>query len=376
MEKITRNNYEIYFLDYYEGNLSAEKQAELFLFLEKHPDLRNEFEGFEMEPLPSVDISFDEKENLKRGIITKANYQHYLIAKIEGDLTKDELHELNKFLFQHPEYKKEEKLFEYTKLAPELISFPRKLNLKKAVPITERNKAVYISIAAACLLLLVGVYFLRNHSNESMQANRETKNTNSPITKNNNNLENLSHGESENKKLPVKKENPAPVELSAKSKNAYADNVNTEKNKKQDSPKKNKIEKTFVEKKINSRTFETIDLIERKEVAQVETKEVPQQQIAYININLLKQELNNATALNSYLDNVTDSRAKRDTENNTTNSMHDKQEQKPLLNLFAWVLNTFSKKDVTLKKSYNADGEMVAYQLESGKFKIGKSSSR
>jgi hypothetical protein len=369
---ITRNNYELYFLDYYEGNLSAEQQAELFLFLEQHPGLSNEFESFEMVHLPSVAVSFEGKDSLKRGIITKENYQHYLIAKLEGDLTKEELHELDKFLFRHPEFKKDEKLFEYAKLTPEEIAFPDKSKLRQPVPVSERSrKAFYFSVAAAaCLLVLIGVYFLRqNNNNESIQANNETKKEISPTAKNNQ----KSEGESVN---PVIKKSQPGEKSPGENKSTFASTVNVEKKEKKILKKKNKVERNFAEKKLNPRTLETIDLLERKEIAHIETHEILQQQIASININLLKQELNNATALNSYLENVTDPDAKNNSESFTPGSIQNKQEQKPLLNLFAWALNIFSKKDVTLKKSYNAEGAMVAYQLESGKFKIGKSSSR
>ncbi|HKR03351.1 MAG TPA: hypothetical protein VJY62_01840, partial [Bacteroidia bacterium] len=188
MSQINRNNYEIYFLDYHEGNLSAPQQAELFLFLEQHPDLKNEFENFDLVKLPGDNISFEEKNSLKRELITRENYQQYLIANLEGDLSKDEKHELNKFLFQHPEFKKEEQLFSYTKLAPDdAIIFPDKLKLKHAIPVTGKNKkAFYFSVAAAaCLLLMAGVYFFRQNNNEAIRANNETKKEISPIAKNN-----------------------------------------------------------------------------------------------------------------------------------------------------------------------------------------------
>ena len=102
MTKINRNNYEIFFLDYHEGNLAEDKKQELFLFLNENPDLKNEFESFEMLELPPAVVFYDDKKSLKKELITEENYQQYLIAKLEGDITKEEQNELNKFLFQHP----------------------------------------------------------------------------------------------------------------------------------------------------------------------------------------------------------------------------------------------------------------------------------
>jgi hypothetical protein len=47
MEKITRHNYESFFLDYLEGELSDELKMELEVFLTENPDLAEELEEFE-----------------------------------------------------------------------------------------------------------------------------------------------------------------------------------------------------------------------------------------------------------------------------------------------------------------------------------------
>ncbi|MEP7168183.1 MAG: hypothetical protein ABI855_02320 [Bacteroidota bacterium] len=384
MMEINRNNYEIYFLDYHEVNLSAQQQAELFLFLEQHPDLKNEFESFDIVKLPSINISFEEKYRLKRELITKENYQPYLISNLEGDLNKEEKYELNEFLFQHPEYKKEEKLFSYTKLTPDYtVVFQDKSKLKHAVPIAEgRKKAFYFSVAAAaCVLLMIGIYFLRQDNNEVMRANNETKKEISPVSKNNNSVENVSTDSSGENKMenvsPIIEKTYSEEKALIQNKSVLASNNNVEKKEKKSHQKKNHEEKTIVENKINTpESDELIFLAERKEISQIETKEIPPQQIAYINMSLLKQELNNSAALNSYLDKIMDPYSKNNSSDMPTSLSQNKQQQKPLLNFFAWTLSAFSKKDVTLKKSFNAEGNMVAYQLESGKFKIGKSSNR
>ena len=43
---LSRSNYEIYFLDYYEGNLTESQRRELMSFLEQNPDLKEEFDSF------------------------------------------------------------------------------------------------------------------------------------------------------------------------------------------------------------------------------------------------------------------------------------------------------------------------------------------
>ena len=38
--KINRNNYEVFFIDFYDGKLTDMQQLEMELFLESHPDLK------------------------------------------------------------------------------------------------------------------------------------------------------------------------------------------------------------------------------------------------------------------------------------------------------------------------------------------------
>ena len=42
---ITRENYEVYFIDYMDGNLSERERAEVEAFLLVHPDLQEQLDG-------------------------------------------------------------------------------------------------------------------------------------------------------------------------------------------------------------------------------------------------------------------------------------------------------------------------------------------
>ena len=64
---IDRNNCELYFLDYLEGTLPAEETAELLLFVEENPDLKELIENEAMIGLvPDLTIHFNHKASLKR----------------------------------------------------------------------------------------------------------------------------------------------------------------------------------------------------------------------------------------------------------------------------------------------------------------------
>ena len=64
---INRHNYEAYFLDYYEKNLNPAQVKELMSFLDHNPDLKDEFNDFELISLESDNqVSFPSKQSLKK----------------------------------------------------------------------------------------------------------------------------------------------------------------------------------------------------------------------------------------------------------------------------------------------------------------------
>lgn len=130
---ITRENYEIYVIDYLEGTMSFEMEEAFMDFLSENPDIREEIEGlssFSDEELPIEEISLD-KKGLHRTIndqkINLNNYEEFVIAKNEGDLTIESLKDLKNFIAEHPELEKDIKALELTFLKPDTsIVYPDK----------------------------------------------------------------------------------------------------------------------------------------------------------------------------------------------------------------------------------------------------------
>ena len=173
--RIKRENYELFFVDYFDGNLSEELTRELFAFLEKHPDLKAEFEAFEPVALHPDKVTFPGKDHLKKpaiisvGAINESNFEDYLIAHHEGDLSETEQRELKAFLNENPSLQKEDKLFALLKLHPDKeIVFKDKDSLKKrgaVLPFTRVSRWV----AAASILLLAALYVInRPQERESL----------------------------------------------------------------------------------------------------------------------------------------------------------------------------------------------------------------
>ena len=84
---ITRENYEIYFMEYMDGNLSARERAEVEAFLLVHPDLRELLDGMDEVRLEVPAEVFGKKEEIKR---TVREREYYAIAAAEGVITDEE----------------------------------------------------------------------------------------------------------------------------------------------------------------------------------------------------------------------------------------------------------------------------------------------
>lgn len=167
---INRNNYELFFLDYYEKMLQPEVVAELMIFLEENPDLKDEFESFSIVSLPEENLHFDYKDSLKKKNyqptknIDNFNYEEWMIGRVEGDLNHSEKEEFDLFLENNPAARLEFSYFKKVVLKPSDISFEDKESLKKAIIIPFYRKGlVYIFSTAALVLLLLGLYFGLNN---------------------------------------------------------------------------------------------------------------------------------------------------------------------------------------------------------------------
>lgn len=162
---INLNNYEAYFLDCHEGRLSAAMVKELMEFIELHPELKEEFESFEPITLnDSNEISYDEKDILKKTLtgISSSNFDEHAVEYIEGTLPAALQTELEAFITQNPHYQKELELYGKTKLAPDTsIIFEDKILLKKG---RRRPAVFYYWSAAASVAIIIGAYFLLNKS--------------------------------------------------------------------------------------------------------------------------------------------------------------------------------------------------------------------
>lgn len=158
--KINRHNYELFFIDYLDGNLSDQEIRMIEDFLLINPDLRPELEGTEKIILNPENIEYLNKNNLKKPDLSfpvnEDNFEDFCIGSAEKDLNDEQYDALLKYITQHPESEKIFKLYNNLHLLPDpnIIYFGKE-NLKKRI-IFIPGQILYplVSVAAAAALMI------------------------------------------------------------------------------------------------------------------------------------------------------------------------------------------------------------------------------
>ncbi len=169
--QINRNNYEAYFLDFWENTLHAEGREAVSLFLQSNPDLQDEFLDFRdalnMKLNAKQIIVFPQKQHLKKievvptENINNYTYEDFIIAQMEHDLDHDQVVELERFKALNPQLLPEFDLYAKTILGADgEVVFENKEELKYT---GSTGKMVrFFSIISAIAALLFIAYVLVN----------------------------------------------------------------------------------------------------------------------------------------------------------------------------------------------------------------------
>jgi hypothetical protein len=206
---INRENYEIYFIDYFEGNLNFDAQNMLFAFLDANEDLRKEFESFENITIDFDDapVDFDKSKLKKQLAINVENEDNYFIGQVENELSPEQEFELSIYLNDNPDKRKRLKTFQLTKIeADNSIIYPNKSKLKKSrlIPIFGTNQILKYAAAIALLFGLLSILnqFFKTEVKNYEARNNQIQSVQLPIYANQNlytkhnqsiNLENAQH---------------------------------------------------------------------------------------------------------------------------------------------------------------------------------------
>ncbi len=179
VNKITRNNYESWFLDHLEGRLNKQQTIELHQFLSVHTDLQQILNDYEDVSLTPESFSFNEKESLKHVLpVNESNFDHYAISHYEKLLSSSDEKDLQEYLSLNPRKVREFALYERTYLAEEKIFFKHKASLKRHALVSPVKLLSYSGIAASIVIvffIMLANPFHKNKENIAVNAERVIK---------------------------------------------------------------------------------------------------------------------------------------------------------------------------------------------------------
>jgi hypothetical protein len=152
--KITRSNYEGWFIDFLDGNLGPSLMGEFQAFLKENPDLAAELEMVDSPILEAnKEIRFDSKHELKKAIESyEIDFEEQAVAYHEGDLSSSERIKFEATLSENTD--KDEKARQFGKLkliADKSIVYPAKKQLKKSLVIFP----LWMKVASVAALLIL-----------------------------------------------------------------------------------------------------------------------------------------------------------------------------------------------------------------------------
>ncbi len=164
--RIDRANYEVFALDYLEGNLNALQTEAFRMFLEQNPDLKDEVFSIVGIEVSANLISFGQNDFLKK---THTDLLHTIpredfecIAQLEKDLEPVDSNALLKKMSADPELRYLFNQYSLIKLSPSAEHFDQKKLLKKPgfkilIPVWIRyTAAAFILLALVLRIFLVG----------------------------------------------------------------------------------------------------------------------------------------------------------------------------------------------------------------------------
>ena len=155
--KITRDNYEVFFLDFLEGNLKVDQIDQFLDFLNQNPDLKEELQLFESTNIPEENIIFSGKQKLYKSYPDQLiGEQNTIIAYLEDDLNSEDRILFENQLTHNSELNKEYVLFSKTRMVPDQsVTFPDKNKIHRKSG--SKVLLTWMTSIAAMLLMAYGI---------------------------------------------------------------------------------------------------------------------------------------------------------------------------------------------------------------------------
>ncbi len=160
--ELDRTNYEIWLIDWLDGNLDEKQVAQLEQFLRENPDLKAEFEELNSLTLKPSMQAFTGKRDLKKtpSDLASSQFELLCVAFLENDISGSERSELMEYVKNDPEKKRTFDLIQKTSLTPPVLMYTKKNRLTRWTLTQKIIRLSAIGLSAAAALLLIIMTFI------------------------------------------------------------------------------------------------------------------------------------------------------------------------------------------------------------------------
>jgi hypothetical protein len=163
-----RTNYEIWLIDYLDGNLDPGQVDELMAFLNENPDIKEDFHELTKYNIKPADNTYHHKKSLKRSLseISESQFEFLCIAALENDLSDFQAAEVEEIIVGNPEKRKTYELIRKLKLTAPNVPYTKKYKLRKLMTAQRFIQLSIIGLSAAAtvaiMILLYNISIKKN----------------------------------------------------------------------------------------------------------------------------------------------------------------------------------------------------------------------
>ncbi len=160
--KPDRSNYEIWLIDWLDGNLDETRTEQLMAFLEENPDLREEADSLSITRLEPENKAPLTKKPLKRTPLQlhSSQVEYLSVAYLENDLSDEQIKDLKENISANPENRKLFDTVQRTRLIPPDLRYKYKSLLIKKTRTERIMRFSVMGLSAAATVAVLIISFI------------------------------------------------------------------------------------------------------------------------------------------------------------------------------------------------------------------------
>jgi hypothetical protein len=165
--QIDRSNYEIWLIDWLDGNLSKLQVEQLQAFLKENPEIKEDFDDMDrvrdsMHCVSNETFPYKDHIKKKASEISESQFDYLCVAFLENDLTADQQTGLKESMEEDREKEKSFELIQKMKISPADSRYKHKNKLIRRSVFQNVIRLSFIGLSAAAIIIyaIITIHFV------------------------------------------------------------------------------------------------------------------------------------------------------------------------------------------------------------------------